>query len=304
MNNPIFVIGCPRSGTTILSQLLYKTNFCEPFETHYIPKYYKKLNDYGDLSKLNNFKKLFSHILAERPIMQWKLSINIEDVFAGIEEPNYKHIIDAIGTEIAKKQNKLFWGDKTPRYLFEIDTIYKLFPDSKYIYIIRDGRDVALSLLERPWPPYNIMTCAEYWKQINTPSQTLAILEEKNQLYTVKYEDLLTNPEQKIKEIYLFLGQDLNTKEISDLIGKLKKGNFNKWKTKMSPVQIKLFEQCSANTLKRFGYETSFNETSINPLVSFIYQSHQTFCKAKWLFKLNIIDTIKIKFFGKQPFAE
>lgn len=304
MNNPIFVVGCPRSGTTILSQLLAKTDYCEPFETHYITKYYKKLNEFGDLSEFDNFKRLFSQILEERPIMQWKLSIDVDRAFTEMKPPSYKNIINEIGSQIAKKQNKLFWGDKTPRYLFDLDIIYDLFPESKYIYIIRDGRDVALSLLERPWPPYNIVACAEYWKRINSPNQTLGILEEKKQLYTVRYEDLLTDPEQKVKEIYLFLGQDYNAEKMSGLIGKLKKGNFNKWQNKMKPYQIKLFEKYSANTLNRFGYETSYDETELNPLIKQLFNIHQSFCRAKWMFKQNIIDGIKIKFFGKEPFAE
>lgn len=304
MKNPIFIIGCPRSGTTILSKLLSKTCYGEPFETHYITKYYKRLKDYGDLDKFNNFKQLVTHILNERPIMQWELGIDIEKIFSNMTSHSYTNIINEIGMQIARKQNKHNWGDKTPHYLIDLDIINELFPKSKFIYIVRDGRDVALSLLERPWPPYNIYFCAQNWKIMNSPNHTLDVLESQKQLYKIKYEDLLDNPEIVVKKLYNFLGENYNPDEMTESIKSLKKGNYNKWKVALKPNQIKLFEQCSANTLKRFDYTTTFEESPINPLAKIFFKLHEKIHWAKWMFEMNVIDGIKIKYFGKKPFAE
>ena len=55
MSRRVFIIGAPRSGTTLLASLLANTISGPPFEPHFITKYYKKLDDYGDITQLNNF---------------------------------------------------------------------------------------------------------------------------------------------------------------------------------------------------------------------------------------------------------
>lgn len=305
MKAPIFIVGCPRSGTTILSQLLSNSSYCEPFETHYIPAYYQDIHKYGDLTTFDNFKRLVNNILNERPIMQWNLNVDVKEMFSRLNPPDFASIVNDIGLLIAEKSQKQKWGDKTPHYLFEMAMLHNLFPESKFIYIIRDGRDVALSLLDRPWPPFNVLTCAEMWKQFNSPhNQTLEALKEKGLVFILKYEDLLGNTEALLKELYDFIEEDYDPAFLIQLTHEIKKGNYDKWKQKMSSRDIRLFETCAANSLNHFGYKTTYPEKPLNPIISSLYKLHEKALLAKWLFRLNVIDTIKIKFFGKEPFAE
>jgi len=94
--SPIFVIGCPRSGTTMLSRLLNFSSYGAPVETHFIPKYYKKLQLYGNLVERNNFIKLINDILCERPVMQWKLNLNIDSFLNEINEYKYSEIVSKL----------------------------------------------------------------------------------------------------------------------------------------------------------------------------------------------------------------
>lgn len=304
MDNPLIVLGCPRSGTTLLSRLISLSCYGEPFETHYILDYYNKLDTYGDITQLKNFSRLVKDICQERPIMQWNLEINPEDFFREFDTVSYPDIVCGIGAKIAEKQGKSKWGEKTPHYLFDLDKLAELFPESRFIYIVRDGRDVALSLLERPWQPYNLLTCAELWRDINSHNPLMDKLKAEDRLYSLRYEDLLKDPEKLIPEIYEFIGEKPDSAEVSELMSSIKRNNFYKWQNKMSPGRIKLFETCAGNTLKRFGYETSFPEKTINPFIKMLYHLHEKFFVIRWLFIVNVIDGIKIKFFGKQPFAE
>lgn len=85
--NQIFVLGAPRSGTTFLSGLLRFTRYGRPVESHFITKYCRKLEAYGDLSKKENFDKLMNDILSERPVMQWKLKLDIHEFYEEVK-PN------------------------------------------------------------------------------------------------------------------------------------------------------------------------------------------------------------------------
>lgn len=304
MNEPLFILGCPRSGTTLLAGLLENTDYGAPVETHFITKYYKKIDNYGNLMNKSNFVRLIKDILNERAVAQWKLNINAEKYYDDCEEKDFRRIIDLICMLRAKKYGNKSWGDKTPKYILDVPIIYQLFPKSKYIYIVRDGRDVALSLFEREWGPNNVLTCAEYWKRCNAENAVIDKLKSRNQLYFLRYEDLLDNAEKILPDIYTFLNEQYDEKELSRLISRIKKGNHNKWKSKMNTHQVKVFESIAANTLKRFGYETSYKESDTTGLTKAVYNYHELLMRAKFLFKTNVIDGIKIKFFGKEPFAD
>ncbi len=305
MMKSIFILGCPRSGTTLLASLLNNTGNGRPVETHFITKYFKKLESYGDISVKKNFSVLMKDILAERPVMQWNLSINVDEFYDELNNNfSYNHIVDQLCMKMARKKGFEAWGDKTPHYLRDIGILFKLFPDSKYIYIVRDGRDVALSLLEKPWGPNNIFTCAEVWRKYNAPNEIIEGMKQRNRLYFIRYEDLLDNAARIVPDIYKFLDEEYNESKMRDLIGRIRKGNYGKWKSKMNTRQIKLFESVAANTLERFGYETSYEESDIGGLTKAVFNSHELFMRAKFLFKTNVIDGIKIKFLGKEPFAD
>jgi len=304
MKNPIFILGCPRSGTTLLASLLKHSGYGEPVETHFITKYYRKLDCYSPLDNKDNFKHIIRDILKERAVMQWKLQIDLDKFYNELAEISYQDIVNKICMLRAEHKGYKSWGDKTPHYFRNLDILYKLFSDSRYIYIVRDGRDVALSLLEKPWGPNNILTCARLWKEYNAPNDIIKELKNMGHLYFVRYEDLLDNAERIMPEVYKFLDEEYNEGKMQGLIGRIRKGNYGKWKTKMNTRQIKLFENIAANTLKRFGYETTYEESDIGGFTKTVYNFHELLMKTKFLFKTNVIDGIKIKFFGKEPFAE
>ncbi len=301
---PLFILGCPRSGTTLLASFFSDTSYGAPIETHFITKYYKKLDSYGNLQEKCNFSRLIQDILNERPVMQRCGQIDIDGFYDELNEYSYKEIVNKICLLISKKMGYKSWGDKTPHYILDLEIIYKLFPESKYIYIVREGRDVALSLLEREWGPNNILYCAEYWKRCNVDNVIINELKARKQLYFVRYEDLLDNAKKILPEIFTFMEEYYDLDKMNNLISKIKRGNYNKWKSVMNKSQIKLFENVAANSLKKFGYETSYKEERINGFVLGFFKFHNTVSKAIFLFKINVIDTVKIRFFGKEPFAD
>ena len=309
MNNSteqVFILGAPRSGTTFLASLMKHTRYKAPFETHFIPKYYKKLQKYGDLNDVKNFGKLVKDILSERPIAQHKISIDLDKFFAEFAgNVTYPALVDAICLQCIQNNEARAWGDKTPFYLDELEIIYQLFPNAKYFYIVRDGRDVALSLLEKDWGPNNLYACANYWNKLNRESNTLDKIKKEGRLLTLKYEEILENPEGFINKINQFLDEhDINQSNIQKLLSTVKKNNYYKWKSRLSPKQQQLFEAVAHDALRRFGYETNSIPIKISGLKRAYYFIHDKLLWMKNMFVMNVIDTIKIKYFGKEPFAD
>lgn len=303
--NQIFILGAPRSGTTFLSGLLRFTRYGRPVESHFITKYYLIIEKYGDLSKRHNFNKLLNDIISERPVQQWKLKLDIDEFYREIQ-PNftYSNIVDKLLLKRSNLPTPNSWGDKTPHYLGSVDTISKLFPYAKFIYIIRDGRDVALSLLKKPWGPSNTIACAEYWSELNRQSDTIEILEKKEQLLKIYYEDLLNNPEEIIENIYKFLDEECSIEQRDQLAKSAKASNYNKWRDSMTKSQIRQFEALAKPTLSRLGYSVVNTHPKLYPFEHSLAKLHNLVKKWLFLINTNLIDGFKIRFLGKEPFNE
>jgi hypothetical protein len=301
----VFILGAPRSGTTFLASLLKLTRFGVPFETQFVVKYYHLLTKYGNLADKENFKLLVSDILSERAVMQWKLTLDLDQFFSLLTGRwTYSNIIDELCLLRNSQLDLQAWGDKTPHYIGDFEVIYKLFPNAKFIYIVRDGRDVALSLLEKNWGPNNIYTCARYWKRLNKEQPLFERLKEQGQFISVIYEELLDSPEDHVRKIYDFLGEKIDDKKIIGFARTVKSANYQKWKVKLNKGQLQLFDNVSGDTLARFGYESSCSESEINGIKRVLYMFHDKFMHYHFLFHHNIIDGFKIRFLNKDPFND
>lgn len=181
MQKPIFIVGCPSSGTTLLYSLLTSnTNISCGEETDFLiilreiteGKYWNKLQRY-------DFEKEY-----------WNQQI--------------AKFFSSFKIDYAKKQNKKRWADKTPSYTVHLDFIYKLFPDCQFIHIIRDGRDVVKSHQER-WG-YRWAIKANYiWNKHVTTARNFGQTLPAEQYMEVHYEDLVRQPESTAKSIFNYL---------------------------------------------------------------------------------------------------
>lgn len=305
----LFIIGSPRSGTTFLASLLEPTVYGAPFETQFILKYHDKVKDYGDITQLCNLTALVDDISSERAISQWGVPLLAEEIKNDLGDSfSYRDVVDSICLKLMSRHKKNMWGDKTPHYILKLNQLINLYPNAKYLYIVRDGRDVALSLLKKPWGPNNIYKCAEQWDEANNSEQQLllAALKDQGQLLYIKYEELLEKTEQECCRIYDFLGDSIeNNREMVDaLIAKTMSGNHAKWKSKMTQTQISTYEARAKGSLQYHGYELTNAESHLSSLKVFGYKFHHQLMYLKHMFIMNVVDGIKIKFLGKQPFNE
>ena len=94
------------------------------------------------------------------------------------------------------------WVEKTPKHVRSIASIKTFFPAAKIIYLLRDGRDVCISIKKRTG---DITEAAKRWRDDNLMGE--AYLENPN-LLRIKYEDLVSAPEKTLKEIFVFLSED------------------------------------------------------------------------------------------------
>ena len=299
----LFVIGAPRSGTTFLSELLTDTRYGRPLESHFISRYHERLHRYGNLNEKANFSRLVKDINQERAVKQWELPLNVDSLWAEMpDQVTFADIVDRLCLLRRGPSSPQAWGDKTPQYTRHMDIIHETFPEARFIYIVRDGRDVGLSLLKKSWGPHNVYACAVDWVASNQPSPLLDELQRRGQLVYVKYEELLADPENNVNALYHFLGETISKQRINELCTRTRGDNMLKWKTEMSSRQLGIFEAVAGPTLKRLGYETYGEEHRISNLERLLMRSHDAALRARHLFNVNVVDGFRIRFLGAEPF--
>jgi len=206
---PFFIVGCPRSGTTLLQLILdAHPNIAIPPESHIFERYGQIFDSYGDLKIPSNLETFVKEILSDKIIQQWKLSVSVEEFIDQLKETSVRGVVSLLFELFARKEGKKRWGCKTPQHSFYLSEIKEYFPTALIIHLVRDGRDVAESLSRVYIGPQSIYSIAHRWRQY-----VLAFHQFKHRLHAdhyleVKYEKLVGNPEKEIKRIFSFIGAE------------------------------------------------------------------------------------------------
>ena len=289
----------------MLAGLLRETHWGAPFETHFILKYLNRLPRYGDLSNIHNMARLLGDILKERSAKQWwDTEFDVETFCASLEEPTYECLIDTFCRRRIRNFKAPGWGDKTPHYVLELERLSVLFPESKFIVIVRDGRDVAMSLLAKPWGPSNVASCARYWVRCVERRPIYDQLLTSNRLVEIRYEELLERPEQELGRVLDCLEVTEDRESIIAGVERVDRRNKDKWRNKMSAVDQGIFQQIAASALEANGYEVVPNLPQPSPLKLVGYNAHERLSHALQLIRANTVDAFAIKYMGRQPFAD
>lgn len=239
--------------------------------------------------------------------MQWGLDITAEDLFQELSpRPTFLCLIDHLLLAMRRKKvaQPVAWGDKTPHYLSDWPILLELFPDAKFIFIARDGRDVTLSLLKKPWGPSTVIGCAFYWARLNREKPRLKDRISDTQLMFLSYENLLTDAEKRVRELYRFLAEPLDEESLEKLIGPTKHDNAGKWRSVMTSKQIRQFEAVAGDELMALGYSLNCEKPRLYPGEILVSRILEGYGRARFLFRANVIDTFKIRILGKEPFAD
>jgi hypothetical protein len=270
---PVFVLGCPRSGTTVLYHMLlsagdfavYRTesnvfNLLVPrFRGMHSAKDRRELLDVWLRSKLFRVSGLDPGEISTRLMSECR---------------NGGDFLRIVMREIARKQGVARWGDCTPEHLLYMAEIKRQIPDALFIHIIRDGRDVALSYVKQGWSyplPWDrdehLGVAALYWEWIVSKGR-----QQGRRLgadyQEVRFEELIANPHEALSRLGTFIDHELDYDRIQQVgIGSVSEpnssftgegdGQFNpvaRWKNKMSAAQITGMEELIGDLLAELDY--------------------------------------------------
>jgi len=283
--NPIFIVGAPRSGTTLLRILLNRHHsiaLCD--ETYYFYLVYTRRRSFGDLKDIKLRRLLVDRYLATNRIGNLGLDPTFLTETLMQEGNTYESFFQSLMRCYAREKGKTRFGEKTPHHALFSETLCEWYPECKLIHLVRDPRDVVASLLRMPWGSRSVLANARTWLTCTMGADRCS---RSNNYKRIYYENLVSQPERELKEICDFLGEEY---EPSMLDPDQKHGTQNthkwwfqracmpvtttrrgKWVEQLSTKQISLVEWSLAAHMQQFGYEPSGNKASaINILAALI----------------------------------
>ncbi len=282
-----FIVGVGRSGTTMLRLMLdAHPDLTIPPETHFVPEMIEAINDGAGPDRA---------VEVMQQVRQWgDLQMEPGDVrerLESIEDWNAGNAMRAFYSIYAERQNKPRYGEKTPAYVRKMRLIEKAMPEARFVHVIRDGRDVALSRWKRTLGEGKRAPAGqvgEGWqRRIRRAQQQGRKLKHYMEL---RYEDLVTDTEPHLREIASFLELEWDpamltyyehaadrmsemARDLPSADGKpVRPGEermqahamtqkppdpsaMYRWKEKMSPEDVREFDAAAGGLLSELGYE-------------------------------------------------
>ena len=222
--------------------------------------------------------RFLERLSAHHQFRAWNLPI--EEVAALLPRGNvpYARAVDAAYEAYARRRGKTVWGDKTPRYIERIDLLDRLFPQARFVHVVRDGRNVALSYAGVPFGPKTAARAAQLWARRVRAGLTWGRALGPARYLEVRYEDLVEDPdalERQARRLCDFLqlpfddsmlhytevarGELLDKADrLNPLLTKRPSGEARSWKANMPSRQIEVFESVAGDVLSALGYERSY----------------------------------------------
>jgi len=284
MHDPRFIVGNDRSGTTMLRLILDRgPDLAIPPESMY-------LTDFDDLfdaggPAAGEAQALMDAVWEHPKVALWELPGPPPAVPAGLSGPDaYRFAVEAPYRAYAAKHGKPHWADKTPHYVHHIDHLLRVWPAARFVVLVRDGRDVALSLRRMPFGPNNAWAAAQWWARGIRAGQRAAE-QHPDAVLTIRYEDIAAAPATEVPRICAFLGVEYHedmlalekvdrSKIVADqaswfptIFEGITTGAVGRWRTEMRPRDQRIFAALAGSELAALGYEVGpGGVTDISPL--------------------------------------
>lgn len=274
--NPFFIISAGRSGTTLLRSMLAAGNqVAVPPEIQNLPVLPGKFIAYRGLGWEDLSRLIISNFESHHHFNLWQM--NMAPAYQRIinlpqKERTLAKIIDEVYMTYAAQvfPEAGIWGDQSPINTYSLPNLNKIFPKAKYIHLLRDGRDVVSSIVKRMGDKY-LYEGINRWKTSIKRIRHFQKVVDTNQYLEIRYEDLVQEPEQTLKEISLFLGVEY-TPQMLDYwklpstiehkiyshhknLGKpVFTSSINKWKERLSEKQQNIVQKELSRELSRLNY--------------------------------------------------
>jgi hypothetical protein len=273
VNPYLFIVGCPRSGTTLLQRLVDAHPLVAVIhETHWITNHFKERAV---------TPKMVSEMVEHKRFA--RLGVGREEFEGLLSEPvSYKRFLGGLFELYAGARDKPLVGDKTPSYVTSIPKLHALWPEARFVHIVRDGRDVCLSVMNwkkagrtagryATWVKDPVSTTALWWERKVRQGREDGSSLPEGLYHEVRYEDLIDHPGRECVRLCEFLGlpyddamlrfhQGKKRMDLPDPKSRPKRAwlpvtsGLRSWRAEMPRESVERFEAAARDLLEELGY--------------------------------------------------
>ena len=271
------MIGTQRSGSNLLRLMLNQVdNLAAPHPPHILQRLMPLMSTYGDLNQTDYFRLLVDDVcrLIELNPVPWEdVSLDRDDVASRCEEHSLVAVFCAVYDILAEAWGAKQWCCKSLANVFYLPEIIAYHNDAKFIYLHRDGRDVALSFQKAVVGEKHIYHIAQAWAKAQRSALQMRSILGEDRFYSISYESLVDNPETSLQGLCRFINVNYtpemlnfhqsneasNAAASSSLWGNvtqpIMKQNTKKFLKYATDEEIMIFELVAGDVLDALGYE-------------------------------------------------
>jgi len=271
---PVIVMGCHRSGTNLLYDTLMSAGGFAVYRG-YLPIYKLLIPRFGSLENPRSRQKIVDTWMQSKGFARAGVEAGQLSSRLLAECRNGGDFMRIVMDEIARSQGVQRWAIYDPDSVLYVPRIKRDIPDALFVHIIRDGRDIALSLMKmgefRPFPwsrrARDLLETALYWDWMVRKGREYGRQIPQDYI-EIHYEELVTQPRPVLSRLGDFLGHALDYDRIQRAsLGRLRESNssfrsdekevqnpVNRWREKLSHQQVMALEALIGPSLQEFGY--------------------------------------------------
>jgi Sulfotransferase family len=273
----LFIVGYPRSGTTLLRAMFDShPEMAIPWESYFLPVLWPRRAVY---ERSEGFDvRQFVADLANTSFRYWRLPEPALRRFLEEAEPSdYAAAARGVYRFYAQLQGKPRFGDKTPVYIMDVPMLAAIFAEARFLHLVRDGRDVALSLRDAPWGPNTVLDAAISWSYWVRECREAGFGLGRQRYCEIRYEDLVQDPEGTLRRLCPFAELDFDpamlryNQRAPEVIAPdpwpqshqhlflPPTPGLRDWRVSMKAHEVAEFERVASDLLEALGYEVVFD---------------------------------------------
>lgn len=281
----VFIVGSPRSGTTLLHHMLVSSGLYADYraETHL---YDSMMPKFGSFARRKNLERFVRFWLATEYFRRTRLDPGVIEASLLADCRSGGHFLNIVLGGMAEAQGVPGWAECTPAHVHFIDRILAELPNARIIHIVRDGRDVALSLDRLgwvhplPWDRGNGVEAAAWLWEWRVNAGRRAGARHPSRYLEVRFEDLVRKPRDLLAEVSEFLGVWLDYDAIRTAqVGSVAHPNtafsgggtsfdpVERWRSRMSREVLERVEASVGDTLSALGYSLEFPQARASRII-------------------------------------
>ena len=276
MTDPIFLFGFERSGTTLLTMMTgaHPRISCPLSVTGAWWQFAEKMDAYNRLETATDIRAMVDAVAAHERLGLWNVAFDCAEIAAGIGPGRFDQLVNAFHMAAAQAEGKPRWANMDIATLFEFERAVTLFPNARFVQIIRDGRDVTISFKGYRFGGLNALELADKWSRATVTADRIGDALGPKRYLRLRYEDLISTPDNTLARLCAFIGEDYDPAMLAyaeDVKRKVPEDKrdlwpvldrppqtdkVDRWRREMRHSERYVFEENAGAALARFGYET------------------------------------------------